>query len=115
MRLYKGAPPGTYWHTNNAYTSGAGFRAASTNAHSVDHMSDHIVRGGPAYSQYISLTRSYGVARNYAIQTASTSNPGFIYEINIDESNLPIGFVLFDPVGEISTCKGLYNCLHFHE
>jgi len=54
-------------------------------------------------SPYISFTRSYGVARAYAIvgskRFATTSDPGYVFEIEISED---AGCRVLDPVREIA-------------
>jgi hypothetical protein len=51
------------------------------------------------------LTRSFGVAWDYAVHfgrstPATPANPGFVYEVEIDEPP-PLGLVLLDPVREV--------------
>jgi hypothetical protein len=61
----------------------------------------HVARGSVT-SPYISLTRSFGVARSYAIvgrALASPSTPGFVYEIEIEK---PTVSQLIDPVKAVA-------------
>jgi hypothetical protein len=63
------------------------------------------IRVGTTTSPYISLSRSFGVARDYALVGAASiadpSNPGFVYEIELAEP-LPAGLEILDPVQEIA-------------
>ena len=103
--FYKGAGPGTHWDVNNAQV--IGFTAHSpTIVPTHNRMILHVARGtttGP----YISLTRSYDVAWNYAVYcgpsqlVATASKPGFVYEVELDDP-LPQGVTLLDPVKEIA-------------
>ena len=59
----------------------------------------HVARGNVS-SPYISLTRSFGVAREYAFggrKQATQANPGYVYELEINDP-LPDGLKLLDPV-----------------
>lgn len=60
----------------------------------------HIIFG--TLSPYVSLTTSYGVARDYAINASRTrptsSHPGYVYAVDINASD---GILLFDPVREV--------------
>ena len=93
--FYKGAAPGTHWHINDARLTGFTPRA-STALPNPDRLMQHIARGN-ADTPYISLTRSFGVAFDYAAEGATPTNPGFVYEVEINDP-LPPGMVLFDPV-----------------
>jgi len=55
----------------------------------IDRLIDHVM-GATRYSPYLSLTRSYGVALDYAKMSATASNPGWIYEIELN-APLPYG------------------------
>ncbi len=103
--FYRGAGPGTYWHVNDARLTG--FTAQSPGmARGINQLRLHIARGTVA-SPYISLTRSYGIAWNYAVfagttvAVATVANPGYVYEIEIDKP-APAGVVLFDPIKEVA-------------
>lgn len=103
--FYRGAGPGTYWHTNDARLTG--FTAQFPGmARGINQLRLHIARGTVA-SPYISLTRSYAVAWDYAVSTGKTTvvataaNPGFVYEIEIDKP-APRGLVLIDPTKEVA-------------
>lgn len=98
--FYKGAGPGTYWDLNNAQIKGLVAHSPAILA-SPHRLVQHIARGttGP----YISLTRSYEVAWDYAVYcgrsrpVATPASPGFVYEVELDDP-LPTGLVLLDPV-----------------
>lgn len=101
--FYRGAGAGTYWHRNDARLSGFTPQAPGV-VPSINRLINHVSRG-TVYSPYISLTRSYGVALNYAVlpgqAIATRANPGYVYEIEIDEP-LPPGLQLLDPVKEVA-------------
>src|SRR5262245_57963331 len=111
---YKGAGPGTYWHINDASTTG--FTAASPALpQSWTRIVQH-VGNGSTVSPYISLTRSYGIAWDYAVlcgrrtPRASVLDPGYVYEIELDDP-LPAGLQLMDAIQEIARgcCPPLNN------
>ncbi len=62
--FYRGAGVGTYWHTHDARQTGFVARSPQM-PFSVDRLMLHIARG-TVNSPFISLTRSYGIALNYA-------------------------------------------------
>src|SRR5258705_6572608 len=99
--FWRGAPIGSFWHTNDARLSGftAHFPGMPT---SVDRIVQH-VSIGTAASPFISLTRSYAVAWAYAVLfsglSASSANPAYVYEIELHDP-LPSGLVLLDPINE---------------
>ena len=71
---------------------------------STDRLIQHISRS-IIDSPYISLTRSYGIAHDYAVygrQVATKSKPAYIYEIEIPRR--PAGLRLVDPIKEIAKC-----------
>jgi hypothetical protein len=96
--FYKGAGVGTYWHTNDARVQGF-TPCSATIGQTPDRLMQHIARGN-TFSPYISLTRSYGVAWDYAMNGRARStqaNPGYVYEIEINDP-LPAGMLLLDPI-----------------
>ncbi len=101
---YKGAAPRTHWHDNDPIHAGA-FTSWSSRpipAHDTQRVVRHIVGRAPQGSPYISFSRSYGVAWNYAAQPNATANaPGYVYEIDLPDT-LPPGLELYDPVAEIA-------------
>jgi hypothetical protein len=95
--FYRGAGVGTYWHTHDPRHSGFTPHCPGMLA-SPDRVMSHIWRGTTA-SPYVSLTRSYGVARSYALNLgrapATAANPAFVWEIELsDPSPVP----LLDPI-----------------
>ncbi len=102
--LYRGAGPGTYWHTTqNARELGfhAHMPGQDDNA---DIMMQHIL-GHTYRTPYVSLTVSFGIARSYALVgtsgVATSANSGYVYLLNIPD-DLPLDFVLYDPIKEIA-------------
>jgi hypothetical protein len=101
--LYKGVGVGTYLHSLD-------LRAVGINAqmpalpYSAAAIMQHIARGTTA-SPCISLTRSYGVAEEYAVDASRASptaaNPAFVYEIDIPDP-APRGITVIDPVAEVA-------------
>ena len=63
--FYKGAGIGTHWHTHDARRVGFTARSPSTQP-GPETLIEHIAIG-TANSPYISLTRSYAVAWDYAM------------------------------------------------
>ncbi len=69
-------------------------------------MRNHISKG-TAISSYISLSRSWAVAWDYAVfagsaqPLATQGNPGYIYEIDIPDPT-PLGLTIIDPVREVA-------------
>jgi hypothetical protein len=63
---------------------------------------------GSKHSPFISLTRSYAVAYDYALHgggltvIATATNPGYVYEVRIDPP-LPRGLRLIDPIKAVSS------------
>lgn len=97
---YRGAGIGSWWHTRDARH--LGFVPKNTAMdHSTDRLMQHIARS-VIDSPYISLTRSYGIAYDYAVYgdtVATPDNRAFVYEIEIKQ---PRGFQLIDPIKEIA-------------
>ena len=101
--FYKGSGVGTYWHGNNAQQTGftAQFPGMASN---ISILMGHIAHSR-TQSPYISLTRSSGVAWEYAIygghNPPTPNDPAFIYEIQLDDP-LPHGLSLIDPIMQIA-------------
>ena len=101
-RLYKGVGVGTFLH------SVPDLRAHGINAHmptahrDTTTIMEHIARG-TTRSPCISLTRSYGVAVDYAIDfsrtTPTAATPAFVYEITLPDSH---GMIVIDPVVHVA-------------
>ena len=102
--FYRGAGVGTYWHTNDARLSGftAQFPGMTATTGVLMH---HIARGTVA-SPLISLTRSYGVAEDYAKNAGrkrpSAANPAYVYRIEINDPPPP-NLTLWDPIKRVGT------------
>jgi len=96
--LYKGAGPGTYWHTNDATQSGFTTQPGIANRNQIVN---HITANSRP-PIYLSFTTSFAVAKRYALygtSRATQANPGFVYSVNL--MNMP-NFNAYDPVAEIS-------------
>jgi len=98
--LFKGAAPGTYWHSNDARLSG--FNCATNRPPTIHAVVSHIA----AYSHpspYLSFSTSFAVARQYALPgpagEATKTNPGYVYEV--DPSAVAAQLTAYDPVEEI--------------
>jgi len=93
---------GTFWHANDAQLTSFSAQRPSQQP-SLDRLMNHIVYG-TVTSPYVSLTRSYGIALNYALDFSRTppsaTNPAFVYEIEIADP-LPSGLSLLDPLREV--------------
>jgi hypothetical protein len=105
-RYYKGAGVGTFWHKNDAMISGFTQPSGGTPP-GVTAIKNHIVHQLISKSPYISLSRSYEVAENYAkyygLSSPTPSSPAFVYELDILTSS---GAVLIDPVQELASSLG---------
>ena len=101
--FYKGAGIGTHWHIHDSRQ--VGFTAWEPEADpTIEALITHIAIE-TVNSPYISLTRSYAVAWNYAVRGGSDirtlDRRGCVYEIEIDIP-LPSGLELLDPVREVA-------------
>lgn len=102
---YRGAGPGSYWALHNARLTG--FTSQAPGIPPSHHRLIHHITKGTASSPYISLTKSFGVAKHYAINSGTTvpvataQDPGFVYEVELSDP-LPLGLLLLDPVREVS-------------
>jgi len=101
--FYRGAGVGTYWHQHDGRLTG--FTAHNpTGGRDLAALIGHI-RAGTTFSAFISLTRSYGVAFDYAMagrKRATKTKPAYVYEIKISNP-LPAGLVVIDPVNHIAS------------
>lgn len=97
--LFRGAGVGTYWHVHDARALGFSAHAAHIPVNPSTIM-EHITRA-TTISPYISLTRSYGVAveyaRNFGRKYPSASQPAYVYQIVLDSS-----VTVIDPIKEVS-------------
>lgn len=103
MIAYRGAGIGSYWYLHNPAARGFTARAPHTSA-TPERLMHHISRG-TGNSPFISLTRSYAVARHYAVLSSARpptpNDPAYVYEIEI-LAPLPTGLQLRDPVKEVA-------------
>lgn len=99
--FYKGVGVGTYHHPTDLRTTGIMARtAAALNDVAVKQ---HIARGTTT-SSCISLTKSYGVAQDYAMNAGKTKPtaalPAYVYELQVPDAP---GIVLIDPVDFVAS------------
>ena len=101
--FYKGAGVGTHWHIHDSREVGFEARSPTTQP-TIKALITHVAEG-TTNSPYISLTRSYAVAWDYAVRGGTDirtlDKRGYVYEIEIDVP-LPFGLELFDPVKEVA-------------
>jgi hypothetical protein len=103
--FYKGVPASTYYSNVDLRVGGLVARsptATRTVQDVVRHISD-----GTINSAYVSLTRSYTVAEEYAFSCRmppTSTNPGYVWEVQIDDPP-PAGVMILDPVHTISESK----------
>jgi hypothetical protein len=101
--FYRGAGVGTYWHAKDARLFGF-IPQSPGSMPSPDSIMHHIARA-TVTSRFVSMTRSYGVAKDYAINASrilpSSSNPAYVYKIEIDDPSR-YGVELVDPIIEIA-------------
>ena len=94
---------GTYWHIHDARQTGFVARAPQMQP-TADRLMLHIARG-TVNSPFISLTRSYGIALNYAsffgTEIPTPQHPAYVYEIEINEP-IPSGIKFLDPIKEVA-------------
>ena len=97
--FYRGAGVGTYWQLNDARVHGFTPQSPGVTP-TADCLMDHIVQG-TVTSPFVSLTRSYGVAQDYAKNASrkrpTGSNPGYVYRIEVNVAP-PAGLELWDPI-----------------
>ncbi|MDX1979862.1 MAG: hypothetical protein SFV51_06320 [Bryobacteraceae bacterium] len=98
--FFKGAGRGTFWHLRDARADG--FLPQSLMLDStLDRMMQHVARGS-VHSPYVSLSRSFPVARAYALagkQRPTAKTPAWVYEIELSEGMI---LELLDPLVEIA-------------
>lgn len=97
--FYRGAGVGTYWQLNDARIRGFTPQSPGVTP-TVDCLMDHVVQG-TVTSPFVSLTRSYGVAFDYAKNASrkppTASNPGYVYRIEVNVPP-PAALELWDPI-----------------
>jgi hypothetical protein len=117
--FFKGVGPGTHHSGRNLSSTGLSPRDPSAWTGSIYPLMAHIC-DGTTMSGYISLTRSFGVARAYALMgrvPPTVSYPGFVWEVEI---NFPLPATvtdIIDPVGRTASTLGhsLGNFSYHHD
>jgi hypothetical protein len=102
--FYRGAAMGTYYHDRDARLEGFVARMPSAETTS-DLLIGHVARG-TTNSPYVSLTRSFGVARSYALANRKPhvlQKQGLVYVLELDKRS---GVELFDPVKQMARLLG---------
>lgn len=88
VRLYKGVGTGTFNHSRDLRKVGIEPRSPSPRKASVHDVCQHVARGTTT-SPFISFSRSYGIAYNYALNYSVTeptiSSPAYVYEVAIPD------------------------------
>ncbi len=104
-RFYKGIGVGTFLHAKDLRVTGIAPRNPGAIHSNVDLMF-HVARG-TTVSPYVSLTRSFGVARDYAIDASRTrpsaTQPAYVYSVDIAPSH---GVTILDPTWEVAKHNG---------
>src|SRR5688572_28751591 len=96
MHIWKGCAPGSWWHTNDARSTG--FYAPAVTGPNANAALRHITNA-PHPSPFVSFSTSYAVAHDYAT-LGGTVTGGFIYEVDVNA--LPTNAV-HDPVQLVAT------------
>ena|SRR5262249_25767506 len=103
-RFYRAIGVGTFHHGTDLRTTGIAPRRPG-GQYNASGVMQHIARGA-TNSPCISLTKSYGVAEDYARNASraipTSSNPAHVYEIDISDPP-PTGVLVVDPVNVIAT------------
>ena len=111
--FYRGAGLHTHWHQHDARLTGFTPHHAGAGL-GLSRILHHIARGTTA-SPYISLTRSYAVARHYALcgqQLPTAANPAYVYEIDQHDG---LGTQLLDPIVALAPQLGTpYDARSYH-
>lgn len=110
--LYKGAGPGTHWHSHDPRSAFGGFTAGllpSTPNAVIRHITNYSFP-----SAYLSFSTSFAIARGYALDgpagIATASSPGYVYEIDLSALMSPPSLV--DPVHTLSSPVGAFAHNH---
>lgn len=111
MILYKGAAPNSYWHQNDPRINGHFAAARPRLATSASRMVKHIAEASNN-SPFVSFTYSFAVATEYALDGATETNRGRVYEVDFSVLSGDREAILFDPVHSI--CKH-FNWVHNHD
>ena len=100
--FFRGAGVDTYWHKNDARLKGF-LPHDPGKARTPSTIINHI-KNGTTNSPFVSLTRSYSIAWNYAAYSGyaapTSAKPAYVYEIEIYDP-LPMGLTVLDPIQEI--------------
>jgi hypothetical protein len=104
--FYKGVASGSFHTNHDLRVTGLSPRdpAGTLETH---RLMAHVCHGTTT-SPLISITRSYGVAQDYALSglvPPSASSPGYVYEVWL-ESPLPPGVALVDPIQQVMKTYG---------
>lgn len=109
--LYKGAPINSHWYHHDPRSVGLSGIAPHLTATN-DRLMQHVARG-TRYTPFISLTRSFNIAWDYAFTLGpirpTRINPAYVYEVTLDP--VPRGVILLDPVMEV--VGPLHSSAHF--
>jgi hypothetical protein len=103
--FYKGVPAFTFHSSVDLRLTGLVPRSPGS-GRNVQNILSHIC-DGTTNSAYISLTRSYAVAEEYAFTgrvPPSSADPGYVCEVQIDDPPPP-GVQVIDPVNAISESR----------
>ena len=87
--FYRGAGIGTYWHQHDARRTGFKAHYPGARSSQVSRLVQHISRG-TTISPFVSLTRSYGIARDYDFlgdELPTSLQPAYVYQIEIEEQD----------------------------
>src|SRR5258707_514904 len=102
VKFFKGVGVGTHNYLTDFRTTGISPRTTGV-LNDVFVMQP--INGGTTYSPCVSLTKSFGVARDYAMNAGfhapNPMVPAYVYEIHIPEKNA--GMSIIDPVGFIAS------------
>ena len=114
VRIFKGVGVGTFLHSNDLRVTGISSRKPGASPSDISLMS-HVARGTTT-SPYVSLTRSFGVAPDYAISASAAlptaTRPAYVYAIDIDETHK---LRVLDPVCEIARmCSDALAPMSYH-
>jgi hypothetical protein len=103
-RFYKGVGAGIFLHPTDLRATGINSRMPGS-PYNVNTIMQHVARGATT-SPCISLTRSYGVAEEYAMGAGrafpTSAAPAYVYEIDIPDPP-PTGVTVIDPVVEVAS------------
>src|SRR4051812_25593020 len=91
--FYKGVGVGTHHHSMDWRLSGVPPRSPGSPANGAS--AERHIAFGTTISPYVSLTKSYGVARDYAVNGSisrpTLARPAHVYEFQIpDVSSIPV-------------------------